>query len=413
MQPDVVIVGAGAAGVGAGLELQARGVPFVILEASDRVGGRAFTDRVSLPGPWDQGCHWFHCADVNPLVAWADKLGATYEDRAGMSTAIWRAGHWLDGVRGAAVDVAIDDAFGAIYGYAEGTGDTSLDALLPKDGDAAPVIRNIARLMASGEPSEVSARGYADYADTQVNYAVTSGYGALIERMAEGMAIRLNAPVGRVAQRAGGVRVRAGEEEITAKAVIVTASTNVLASGAIRFDSAEAQSVLDCVADVPCGAYEKVAVALRRLPVETRTQFCWIDAGEGGRGVNLQVAPGEVPMLIAHFGADDARDLAAAGKAAMVALTTDRLAEAFGSAVRGDILGTAVTAWQANPFVQGAYSYTRPGLSARRHQMIAAETGDIVFAGEAFSPNWYATAHGAYQSGRDVAARLASRLGRG
>ena len=75
MQPDVVIVGAGAAGVGAGLELQARGVPFVILEAADRVGGRAFTDRASLPGPWDQGCHWFHCADVNPLVAWADRLG--------------------------------------------------------------------------------------------------------------------------------------------------------------------------------------------------------------------------------------------------------------------------------------------------------------------------------------------------
>ena len=48
--PDVVIVGAGAAGIGAGLELQARGVPFVILEAANRIGGRAFTDTASLPG---------------------------------------------------------------------------------------------------------------------------------------------------------------------------------------------------------------------------------------------------------------------------------------------------------------------------------------------------------------------------
>jgi monoamine oxidase len=118
-------------------------------------------------------------------------------------------------------------------------------------------------------------------------------------------------------------------------------------------------------------------------------------------------------MLLAHVGGDEARDLAAQGEAAMTALVIERLASAFGSAIRGDILGTAVTGWQANPLVRGAYSYTRPGRWAVRHEMIAADTGDIVFAGEAFSPNWYATAHGAYQSGRDVAARLASRLGRG
>jgi monoamine oxidase len=75
-QPDVVIVGAGAAGVGAGMELTKRGVPFVILEASDRVGGRAHTDKTSLPYAWDKGCHWLHCADVNPLVAEADRVGA-------------------------------------------------------------------------------------------------------------------------------------------------------------------------------------------------------------------------------------------------------------------------------------------------------------------------------------------------
>ena len=57
MTVDVVIVGAGAAGIGAGLELRDRGISCVILEAAERVGGRAFTDKTSLPYLWDQGCH--------------------------------------------------------------------------------------------------------------------------------------------------------------------------------------------------------------------------------------------------------------------------------------------------------------------------------------------------------------------
>ena len=95
--PAVVIIGAGAAGVGAGLELQAKGIPFIIVEAQDRIGGRAFTDKTSLGLTWDQGCHWMHCADVNPLVAWADRLGATYlKDRRDDWFGVWRDGGWMD-----------------------------------------------------------------------------------------------------------------------------------------------------------------------------------------------------------------------------------------------------------------------------------------------------------------------------
>jgi monoamine oxidase len=66
-----------------------------------------------------------------------------------------------------------------------------------------------------------------------------------------------------------------------------------------------------------------------------------------------------------------------------------------------------MTSWQTNPLVQGGYSFTRPGHGEMRRKMMAADTGNIAFAGEAFSRGWYATAHGAYQSGRDAASRLA------
>ena len=76
--PDIVVIGAGAAGVGAGLALASAGASFIILEAKDRIGGRAYSDTSSLGHLWDHGCHWFHSADKNVLRQIADKIGHKY-----------------------------------------------------------------------------------------------------------------------------------------------------------------------------------------------------------------------------------------------------------------------------------------------------------------------------------------------
>ena len=91
----------------------------------------------------------------------------------------------------------------------------------------------------------------------------------------------------------------------------------------------------------------------------------------------------------------------------MVDFATQNLTTAFGSNIQKLICGTATTSWQNNRFIQGGYSYARPGAGSNRRNMIALDTGVIAFAGEAFSLPWHGTAHGAYQSGKDVASRLA------
>lgn len=413
MQPDVVIVGAGAAGVGAGRALQARGVSFVILEAAERIGGRTFTDATSLAAPWDQGAQWFHCADVNPLRPEADRLGLAYEGSDWSDeTAIWQAGRWLSPEARAEADGVIDHALGAIYREAAAGRESSLDAVLPKAGPWAAITRNIARLMSSAEPEAVSVCGYAEYADTEVNLIVTGGYGRLIARLAEGLPIRLGQPVTRIVQLGRGVRVEGPGGVIEAKAAIVTASTNVLNAGGIRFDAPDVAAMLELMQDVPCGFYEKVAVTLDLLPEELgAARFAWADPGGGALSMGFQVPPGAVPMLIAHLGGDEARDLGRAGAAALQDHVLARLALVFGSGIAARVTGVAVTGWGANPFVRGAYSHVRPGIWQRRRQMIAAGTGDIRFAGEAFSLPWHATAHGAWQTGLDAAAAVADRLG--
>src|SRR5688500_1327573 len=72
---DVAIIGAGTAGIGAARALEGKGLSVIMLEARDRLGGRAYTQRLPNGLIFDVGCHWLHSADRNKLVGIAGKLG--------------------------------------------------------------------------------------------------------------------------------------------------------------------------------------------------------------------------------------------------------------------------------------------------------------------------------------------------
>ncbi|MEM9044316.1 MAG: NAD(P)/FAD-dependent oxidoreductase [Pseudomonadota bacterium] len=412
--PDVIIVGAGAAGVGAGIELTERGISCLILEAADRIGGRAFTDKTSLSHPWDHGCHWFHSADKNPLVPWADKLGTRYNREDWEEHfEIWSAGKWEDRETVHKARAALESAYEAVEDAAEEGNDDAMSSVLPDDGRWNRASRYIIALLHSEDPERLSILGAEDYEDTEKNWPVISGYGDLIERMAKGLNIRLGLAATAVVETPTGIRVETVEGAIEAKAAIITTSTNVLSSGAIEIGHGPARDLLDLIADIPCGAYEKVAITLSHpLVSDPKTRFTMVDPGEPASPLDFQVIQEPGPMMIAHLGGDFAREWIAAGEPARMDFALERLEMAFGAEGRAAVTGIATTNWLENPFVQGAYSYALPNRGTRRHEMIEADTGRIAFAGEAFSLAWQATAHGAYQSGRDVAARVAGHVAR-
>ncbi|MEM0943262.1 MAG: FAD-dependent oxidoreductase, partial [Pseudomonadota bacterium] len=193
--PEVIVIGAGAAGIGAGLELTARGVPHLILEAANRVGGRAHTDKTSLPYAWDRGCHWLHCADQNPLVAWADRLGAKISREVWQDyLMIWLGRGWVSEAEADDADQALDQAYEAIDAAAEAGDDRSLAAIIAEAPPSrwARQIHGVMQLLHSEDPDRVSVISAADYAETDLNWPVLSGYGDLIERMAAGLEVRLS-----------------------------------------------------------------------------------------------------------------------------------------------------------------------------------------------------------------------------
>ena len=75
---DVVIIGAGAAGLAAALRLHATNLKMLVLEARNRPGGRAWTHHEAR-GPIDMGAGWLHSADRNPLVTVAERQGFTID----------------------------------------------------------------------------------------------------------------------------------------------------------------------------------------------------------------------------------------------------------------------------------------------------------------------------------------------
>src|SRR5581483_8440461 len=72
---DVIIVGAGAAGIAAARKFAAAGRRYALLEASDHVGGRCVTDTTTFGVPFDRGAHWIYTPDLNPLTKLPPRSG--------------------------------------------------------------------------------------------------------------------------------------------------------------------------------------------------------------------------------------------------------------------------------------------------------------------------------------------------
>ncbi len=407
-EPQVVIVGAGAAGVGAGMALKRLGVDFLIIEAKDRVGGRAFSESASLGHLWDHGCHWFHSADINPLREIADRIGHGYAPRQDAITApMFVNGRW-DMESKARLEV-----WDYLERVAVSGRDVAASAFMAEGDPLAPVLGHWMKLMTSAEPQEVSALDYGRFEDTHVNLRVRDGYGALIARLASALPIRLGCPASWIAQAGSRMRVETPEGIIAADAVIVTASVNVLKSGAIRFSPALPEDFAEALAAVPCGTYEKMAVAVND---ETFSEFghvgCEIVDPQGSEPLNMEIGPFGRPIAIGHIAGHFARDLAAEGEAARIDFFIEKLVSAFGASIRGKITGAATTGWTRDPFIRGGYASARPGKAAARDAMIEADLAPLLFAGEAFHPFANATAHGAYLSGQDAALKAARGSGK-
>lgn len=393
---DLIVIGAGAAGIGAGHAARRRGLSYQILEARARVGGRAYTDD-RFGFPLDHGCHWLHAADINPLTRLADGLGMGYRREPGHLFLFARGGQVSD-----AENADWEDYCERCFAAGEAAGarglDVSLASVIPQHRRWRPTFDNLCAAFNGLEPEEVSTLDCHRYQDTGLNYPLAQGYGALIAALARDLPISLDTPVQRV--RWGGPRVRVETPRGTLEAdrLLITVSTAVLAAGSIHFDPPLPAWKLEAIDNVPLGQANKVMFRLKDcLPGLPDTSYGRLDRGSVDT-LGLQCHAFGYPMVTAYLSGRSGESLERAGPQVMEAFAREGLRECFGTAVESLLDGVQITGWGLDPYSLGAYSLARPGAARAREPLGEALDDRLFFAGEAVSLAAFGTAHGAWTS---------------
>lgn len=404
---DVIVIGAGAAGLAAAHQLKAAGRKAIVLEARGRIGGRAFTD-ASLGPSYDAGAMFIHWAERNPWVQIARELGVETQDES------WGGGFQVFSGGKPMPDADRQKrrgAFGQIDRRLETVDltrrDLSVRELL---GDLGPDLSHIASsglLLSIGEESDrISARDYQRlWAGDDL--VVPSGYGNLVARHGAGLDIRLNQPVREIRWSGPDVAVTTPAGTLHANACIVTVPVGVLKAGAIRFTPALPPRNRDALDGIGMGALTKIALKIEgdRFGITPGTSF--LEAASPSRLMNFDMFPDGKDLVIAYCGGDHARELSIAGPEAARAHVTELLAQMIGADIRKAVTGISFPAWWIDPFSRGSYSVCLPGHEAARAQLAEPIGGRIFLAGEATAGGGAMTVGGATLAGRAAAAAVA------
>ena len=407
---DVAVVGAGAAGLAATRRLMPTGLSLLVLEARERIGGRALT--MPLPGgiAFDLGCGWLHSADRNSFVATARELGFTIDTERPR----WREQSLNIGFSAdeRADFLAALDAFDArAEAAAERDADAPASTLLEGGNRWNPLIDATSTYINGAELEHVSIRDTWNYEDTGINWRVPQGYGALIAAFGASCPVALDTAVKVIDHNNPRIVLRTTRGDMTARRVIVTVPTNLIASEAIRFDPPLSDK-LDAAAGLPLGLDDKVMLALSgdgdALPANGHVRGATVRVAAG----SYQLRPFGRPCIEGFFGGRFARELEDAGPGAMAAAAIDELVELLGSSYRRKLKPLAASRWALDAYATGSYAYARPGHADDRARLAAPFDDRLFFAGEATSPHFFSTAHGARESGERAADEVARSLKR-
>lgn len=406
---DVAIIGAGAAGLGAAHALRDSGLSVVVLEARNRLGGRAWTVQASPEVTFDVGCGWLHSADKNSFVPIARAL----EFELNKDLPPWRERAYGNAFPQSERDdfIRATDAFyERLWQTAQKGKDEPASLSLEPGNRWNPMIDAISTYINGCELKDMSTLDWDAYEDSDLNWRVRRGYGALIAAYGAPCPVALNCNVTLIDHSGARVRIETSQGPLTADRVIVTVPTNLIADETIRF-SPPLPAKVDAAAGLPLGLDDKVTLALEgaeAFPKEGNLRGASMRTEMG----TYHIRPFGQPCIEGFFGGSFARALEHAGEGAIAAHSIDEIASFLGNDIRRKLKPLCESRWGHDPFARGSYSHALPGHAGDRAALAAPVDGRLFFAGEATSPTFFTTAHGARDSGERAAKEVLATPGK-
>lgn len=414
-ETQVVVIGAGSAGLSAHKELARLGISSTVIEASHRIGGRAYSEELT-PGVWfDLGCAWLTDGDANPFAAIADRLGIA------LGRATWEAYNNPDhhrfirnGVRlgkeeHAACRRYYDDSYAAVADAAENGSDPSMGDVIDLESPCAPPFLES---IATGWGVDVDGVSCADNTSSvgELGYPVPHGYGNLVAAWGADVPVTLNARAERIDWSGPGVVVETPKGAIKADLALVTVSTGILASGEIDFAPLLPDWKLQAVLGLPMGTENKMGLAFDRDvfgPEGRGHHTVWSDDSPSAK---VDVNGMGFNSVSVFTGGRHAIWLEKQGPQACHDFAVDRVAEIFGNDIRRHVVRSITTAWSSEPWTRGSWACALPGQAHQREHLARSIDDRLFFAGEATMVGGQGTCDGAYRSGVRAAQEIAANL---
>jgi monoamine oxidase len=416
---DVVVIGAGVAGVTAARALTRGGRDVRVVEAGSRVGGRVWTIRDLTEAPAEAGAEFVH---GNSAATWGDVRAAglatvpvpardSWFNLAGTTRwlpvhlthpGVWRSFDILWALRhrsGPDVRAAEFIAERGYRGRARELATLTLTAHLPGSVDEV----GVAGMRADG----------VLHLERGANHRVVDGYDGLPAHIATGLRIDHGFRVDEVAWAHDGVAVTAADgRTLNARAAVTTVPHGVLRSGSIAFEPSLPEPKQAAIARIVTGPVTKVLLAFDE-PF-WRSRMSQLVCGTGPVTLYWPTAYGTngPAVLSAYATGPRAAALSAAGSDRAVDIVLDDLARVLPhGSPRARVRGVRYVDWLTDPNALGGYTFLPPGAVGARADLAATTTGALFWAGSATV--WHPiadTVEAAYLSGERAAREVGAHL---
>jgi len=418
---DVVVIGAGAAGLSATSELLKKSKSVTCIEATNKIGGRCYTDNSIFDLPCDLGAHWLHSLSSNQIAEYGKKYKEDFE--------IYK----------------IEEKFLVYDGKMQADGNdlfAIIDKLkILKERFSNPELNKNFIDVPFSEliPNEIKQHEWyhtahqaigaclegVDFnnfttADAYLNFKhnghgdgfVKEGYGTLLAHYRKNIPVSLNTIVNEINWSGPILKIETNRGTIKAKACIITASTGVLNSGLINFKPLLPLEKYEAFAGITLGSYNHIVLQFkeefyRHFNIQKDEYFFSkinsLSSFPKGCFGTLKLHNSNLSYF--DVGGNFALELEKEGEKASIDFVLNTLRSSFGNTIDKYLIKAHATLWGRNKFFLGSYSSAEPGKAHLRNSLKSSVAEKIFFAGEAISSN-YATVHGADLSGKDTALKV-------